>query len=99
MPHDPDPNRDPQFYPAEDSPQDYYTLLNLPHHPPPTTQQIRSAYRALTLSFHPDKQPAHLSDAARHHFGRIQEAYETLVDERKRVVYDLLGREGVAEEF
>ncbi|RAK80329.1 J domain-containing protein [Aspergillus fijiensis CBS 313.89] len=78
---------------------DYYTLLNLRRHPPPTDAQIRSAYRALTLSFHPDKQPAHLAEAAKQHFERIREAYETLIDGRKRVVYDLLGAEGVREEF
>ncbi|PYH78478.1 molecular chaperone [Aspergillus uvarum CBS 121591] len=78
---------------------DYYTLLNLRRQPPPTDAQIRSAYRTLTLSFHPDKQPAHLAEAAKRHFERIREAYETLIDSRKRVVYDLLGAEGVREEF
>ncbi|RAL09197.1 J domain-containing protein [Aspergillus homomorphus CBS 101889] len=90
-------------YPEESSSlseeEDYYALLNLPRDPPPTDTQIRSAYRTLTLSFHPDKQPAHLAETAKRHFERIRTAYETLIDGRKRVVYDLLGAEGVREEF
>ncbi|KAI9375943.1 hypothetical protein BJX61DRAFT_531174 [Aspergillus egyptiacus] len=83
-------------YPEE---TDYYALLGLPREPPPTDAAIRSAYRTLTLSFHPDKQPAELREAARRQFSRIQEAYETLIDPKKRVVYDALGAEGVREEW
>ncbi|KAL4804918.1 hypothetical protein BDV18DRAFT_165860 [Aspergillus unguis] len=83
-------------YPSE---TDYYTLLGLPRDPPPTDSAIRSAYRTLTLSFHPDKQPGNLQDAAKQQFERIQEAYETLIDPRKRVVYDLLGADGVRREW
>ncbi|KAK2875952.1 hypothetical protein FQN49_001494 [Arthroderma sp. PD_2] len=78
---------------------DYYSLLTLSRDPPPTDAAIRSAYRALTLSFHPDKQPSHLQEAARAHFGKIQTAYETLIDPKKRVVYDMLGEEGVKREW
>ncbi|KAF3479548.1 DnaJ domain-containing protein [Arthroderma uncinatum] len=78
---------------------DYYSLLALSRDPPPTDAAIRSAYRALMLSFHPDKQPSHMQEAARSHFGKIQLAYETLIDPKKRVVYDMLGEEGVNEEW
>ncbi|GLA66662.1 DnaJ (Hsp40), sub C, member 11 [Aspergillus tubingensis] len=78
---------------------DYYAILNLPRSPPPTEAQIRSAYRTLTLSFHPDKQPAELADSARRHFDRIQEAYDTLVDPKKRAVYDELGVQGMKQEW
>ncbi|PYI07979.1 hypothetical protein BO78DRAFT_365905 [Aspergillus sclerotiicarbonarius CBS 121057] len=78
---------------------DYYAILNLPRHPPPTEAQIRSAYRTLTLSFHPDKQPPELTESARWHFSRIQEAYDTLIDPNKRIVYDMLGAEGVRSEW
>ncbi|KAL4918479.1 hypothetical protein BDW62DRAFT_65665 [Aspergillus aurantiobrunneus] len=83
-------------YPEE---TDYYALLGLPRDSPPTESAIRSAYRTLTLSFHPDKQPLELQDAAKQQFERIREAYETLVDPKKRVVYDLLGVEGVRREW
>ncbi|PWY86471.1 hypothetical protein BO94DRAFT_83710 [Aspergillus sclerotioniger CBS 115572] len=78
---------------------DYYAILNLPRDPPPTEAQIRSAYRTLTLSFHPDKQPPELVESARWHFDRIQTAYATLVDPKKRIVYDLLGAEGLRNEW
>lgn len=83
-------------YPEED---DYYALLGLSQKPPPTEADIRSAYRNLSLSFHPDKQPPHLRETARQHFTRIQEAYDTLIDHKKRIVYDLVGAEGVRQEW
>lgn len=83
-------------YPEE---LDYFALLGLPSHPTPSDAEIRSAYRTLTLSFHPDKQPPHLREAAQRHFTRIQEAYDTLSDPKKRAVYDILGAEGVRREW
>ncbi|EGC46986.1 DnaJ domain-containing protein [Histoplasma capsulatum var. duboisii H88] len=74
---------------------DYYSLLALARDPPPTEAQIRSAYKTLTLSFHPDKQPETLREAATAHYNKIRDAYETLLDPKKRVVYDMLGEEGV----
>ncbi|OJD10747.1 hypothetical protein AJ78_08326 [Emergomyces pasteurianus Ep9510] len=74
---------------------DYYSLLALPREPPPTEAQIRSAYKTLTLSFHPDKQPEELRAAATEHYNRIRNAYDTLIDPKKRTVYDMLGEEGV----
>lgn len=89
-----------QTYPqSPDDEDDYYALLGLPRNPPPSDPEIRSAYRTLTFSFHPDKQPSHLREAAQHHFERIHEAYETLIDARKRTVYDILGAEGVRAEW
>lgn len=78
---------------------DFYSLLALPRNPPPTEAQIRSAYHALTLSFHPDKQAPELRDAANKHYNRIRTAYETLLDPKKRAVYDMLGEEGVRAEW
>lgn len=85
-------------YPRDDD-ADYYGLLGLARNPPPSDAEIRSAYRTLTLSFHPDKQPANLREAAERQFKRIREAYETLVDPQKRTVYDLRGAEGVRQEW
>lgn len=81
-------------YPDE---ADYYALLGVSNDA--SDAEIRSAYRTLTLSFHPDKQPAHLRESGARHFELIQEAYETLIDRKKRTVYDLLGAEGVREEW
>lgn len=76
---------------------DYYAVLGVSRDS--SDGDLRSAYRTLTRSFHPDKQPAHLHEAAERYFDRIQTAYETLVDPQKRVVYDLLGAEGVRQEW
>ncbi|EEH49639.2 uncharacterized protein PADG_05718 [Paracoccidioides brasiliensis Pb18] len=76
---------------------DYYSLLALPRNPPPTEAQIRSAYKTLTLSFHPDKQPEELRAAAAQYYNKIRTAYDTLIDPRKRIVYDMLGEEGVRQ--
>ncbi len=78
---------------------DYYSILALPRTPAPTAAQIRTAYHSLSLLFHPDKQPPHRRAIADQHFNRIQRAYETLLDPRKRVVYDMLGEEGVRAEY
>ncbi|KAJ5350966.1 hypothetical protein N7541_008693 [Penicillium brevicompactum] len=78
---------------------DYYLLLGLSRKPPPTDAEIRSAYRSLSLSFHPDKQPSHLRHAAESQFRHIQDAYDTLIDPKKRVVYDISGAEGVRQEW
>ncbi|EED17862.1 DnaJ domain protein [Talaromyces stipitatus ATCC 10500] len=78
---------------------DYYSLLGLSRYPPPTDSQLQTAYHNLSLSLHPDKQPPHLVEAANAQFRRIQEAYTTLIDPKKRVVYDLEGEEGVEREW
>lgn len=95
-----DDGLDGEYSMIEDYPEeDYYALLGLSSHPPPSEAEIRSAYRNLTLSFHPDKQPPHLREAAQGHFTRIQEAYDALIDPQKRAVYDMLGSDGVRREW
>lgn len=76
---------------------DYHAILGVSQRA--TDAEIRSAYRTLSLSFHPDKQPARLREAAEHQFELVQEAYGTLIDPQKRTVYDMLGAEGVREEW
>lgn len=79
--------------------EDYYAILNLPRTPSPTDAQIRSAFHTISLSFHPDKQPHVLQNVAKDHFARVKTAYETLIDPQKRIVYDLLGAEGVKKQW
>lgn len=83
-------------YPTE---EDFYSLLGLARDPPPTDSQIQTAYHNLSLSLHPDKQPPHLAEAANAQFKHIQEAYTTLIDPKKRIVYDIAGREAVQYEW
>lgn len=49
--------------------------------------EIRKAYRALVLQFHPDRNP--LDETAKAKFQKLMEAYEVLSDAAKRVEYDL----------
>ena len=96
------PDQPMDFYPEDgddrDEP-DYYGLLGLARNPAPNNTQITSAYRNRALSFHPDKQPPHLREAAEWQFNQIHSAYEILIDPHKRTVYDLLGVEGVQREW
>lgn len=86
---------------AEDHPdeENYYVVLGLVPYPPPTELEIRRAYRNMSFRFHPDRIPPHLRDTATRRLNLIQEAHETLVDPQKRAVYDILGAEGVRQEW
>ncbi|TGZ83677.1 hypothetical protein EX30DRAFT_369010 [Ascodesmis nigricans] len=75
--------------------EDYYAILGVPRNA--TTAQIRNAYHALSLKFHPDKQAPELRDKATETFNSIVVAYETLNNPHKRVVYDKLGIQGIKE--
>ncbi|KAK2052697.1 heat shock protein DnaJ, partial [Colletotrichum caudatum] len=62
-----------------------YRVLGIPQSA--TLPQIRQAYRKLALKCHPDKKaPGQTIDAEE--FRRVQEAWEVLGDESKRVEYD-----------
>jgi curved DNA-binding protein CbpA len=63
----------------------YYTRLNL--HPSASAQEIRRAYRELSKLYHPDTTtlPAPI---ATEKFHEINEAYATLSNPERRVVYD-----------
>ena len=65
----------------------YYKTLGVPKDA--TLATIRSAYRKLVLSCHPDKTQDEAEKAVRQEkFHEVQEAYETLSDESKRHKYD-----------
>ncbi|MCL2924300.1 MAG: J domain-containing protein [Trichodesmium sp. MAG_R04] len=63
----------------------YYSLLGL--HPKASNQEIRRAYRELSKHYHPDTadMPQAIATAK---FQKINEAYATLVDSKKRLEYD-----------
>lgn len=65
--------------------ENYYSILDVP-----TTaneDQIKQAYRALAMKYHPDKNPD--NKIAEEKFKRISEAYSVLSDPQKRKEYDL----------
>ena len=70
--------------------KDYYNILGVDK--TADDKQIKSAYRKLSLKFHPDKNPG--NKEAEEKFKEINEAYEVLSDEEKRSTYDRFGHDG-----
>jgi len=66
------------------STKDYYYILGLASNA--SKDEIKKAYRKLSTKFHPDKNDGDKFFEER--FKDINEAYETLVDDAKRKVYD-----------
>ncbi len=62
----------------------FYNILGLEE--TATKDEIKKAYRKLSLQWHPDKNPG--NSIAIEKFQKISEAYETLSDENKRQEYD-----------
>lgn len=77
---------DPQ---AEFSDLNPYETLSVP--PTATAAEIRTAYRRLALSTHPDKAPLSRREAAHTGFQRVAFAYAVLSDEQRRARYDRTG--------
>ncbi|XP_076300475.1 dnaJ homolog subfamily B member 6 isoform X3 [Lasioglossum baleicum] len=71
---------------------DYYKILEVQR--TASSGDIKKAYRKLALKWHPDKNPENLEEANKR-FKEISEAYEVLIDEKKRRVYDQYGKEGL----
>ncbi|HEX4338704.1 MAG TPA: J domain-containing protein [Polyangiaceae bacterium] len=62
-----------------------------------TEDEIRSAYRKLARKHHPDVNPGNKDAEAK--FKEIAAAYEVLVDDKKRKLYDEFGNEGLRGGF
>ncbi len=79
--------------------KNYYEILGVGPEAPPG--EIKKAYRALALQFHPDRNPGDKAAEAR--FKEISEAYGVLIDPVKHREYDSLrgggARDGRETEF
>ncbi len=72
--------------------RDYYEVLGVSR--TADGPEIKKAYRAMALKYHPDRNP---NDAeAEQKFKEAAEAYEVLSDDQKRSTYDRFGHEGLA---
>ena len=69
---------------------DFYQTLGVPRNA--SADEVKKAFRKLARQYHPDKNPG--DKASEEKFKVINEAYETLSDEKKRPQYDELLRLG-----
>ena len=72
--------------------KDYYEILGVSRNA--TKDEIKRAYRRLAKKYHPDLNPDNREEAEEK-FKEISEAYEVLMDDKKREIYDRYGEEGL----
>ena len=72
--------------------EDYYKLLGVKRNA--SKQEIKKAFKKLSLKYHPDKNKDN-PKKAKEMFIKIANAYEVLSDDEKRKIYDQYGEEGV----
>ena len=75
--------------------KDYYKVLGIPRHA--THQDIRKAYLALSREHHSDVSKTPLISESK--IREINEAYETLGDRDKRVIYDQNQRQSLVTDL
>jgi len=68
--------------------ESFYKILGV--HEKATKEEIKKAYRNLSIKHHPDKNPGNIEAVSK--FQKISEAYETLGDEQKREEYDMMNK-------
>lgn len=70
---------------------DYYEILGLQFDPPPTSEQVKTAYKKRSLLTHPDRRtnltPAEKQKVTQE-FQKVADAYSVLIDPSKRQRYD-----------
>ena len=71
--------------------RDYYEVLGIQKNA--TKDEIKKAYRKLAIKFHPDRNPG--DQQAENNFKEATEAYEVVVDDKKRQIYDQYGHAGL----
>src|ERR1041384_7101626 len=71
--------------------RDYYEILSVSRNA--DGDEIKKAYRKLTIKYHPDKNPG--DHTAEDKFKEAAEAYEVLSNPDKRARYDRFGHQGV----
>ena len=68
--------------------ESFYNILGIPENS--SKDDIKKAYRSLSLKLHPDRNPNNLEAVSK--FQKINEAYETLGDDEKRAEYDMMNK-------
>ncbi|KAI8647632.1 hypothetical protein BD408DRAFT_408245 [Parasitella parasitica] len=73
--------------------KDYYDILDVPRDA--QKAQIKRHFKKLSRVYHPDKNAG--DEAASQKFMEIANAYEVLMDDEKRSIYDRYGEEGLKQ--
>ena len=73
--------------------KDLYKILGVNKNA--TQEELKRAYRKLTMELHPDRNPDNREDAERK-FKEMKAAYDILSDEQKRATYDRYGFEAAS---
>jgi len=73
---------------AAEMDKDLYKVLGLEEEA--SDAEIKSAYRKLSLKYHPDKNP---DEASRIKFNEVRDAYEILSHDTKKIMYGICGME------
>jgi DnaJ-class molecular chaperone len=68
--------------------ESFYNILGVPE--TASKDEIKKAYRSLSLKLHPDRNPNNSEAVSK--FQKINEAYETLGDEQKKEEYDMMSK-------
>jgi len=71
--------------------RDYYEVLGVPRGA--SKDEIKKAYRRLAIKYHPDRNAG--NKEAEEKFKEATEAYDVLIDDKKRQAYDQFGFAGV----
>jgi hypothetical protein len=77
---------------------EYYEVLGIEDKKKATTDSIKAAYKKQSLLLHPDRMARRGIEVTEEHnvkFAKLKEAYDVLVDPRKRRLYDQLGSTGL----
>jgi molecular chaperone DnaJ len=77
--------------------RDYYEVLGISKSATP--EEIKKAYRNLALKYHPDRVTPDKKKEAEEKFKEMSEAYEVLIDSKKKANYDQYGHAGVEGAF
>ncbi|MDE2223320.1 MAG: molecular chaperone DnaJ [Candidatus Omnitrophica bacterium] len=77
--------------------KDYYEILGVQKGA--SLADIKKAYRALALKYHPDRVPEAEKKKAEEQFKEISEAYGVLSDPQKRQTYDQFGHQGIDQNY
>ena len=68
--------------------ESFYNILGVPE--TASKDEIKKAYRSLSLKLHPDRNPNNSEAVGK--FQKINEAYETLGDDQKKEEYDMMNK-------